>query len=70
MTSNQRQVIELAKFSYFLFVKAFEKQMITIEDQRKKQIKALECHGKQLVDKNDFNINKDGVSLQKQKKSI
>ena len=44
--------------------------MITIEDQRKKQIKALECHGKQLVDKNDFNINKDGVSLEKQKKSI
>ena len=33
-------------------MKALEKQTITIEDQGKKQIKAIEDHGKQLVDYN------------------
>ena len=44
-----------------------------IEDQGEKQIKAIEEHGKQLVEsneliKNDFTINRDGISLRKQKK--
>ena len=44
-----------------------------IEGQRKKQIKAIEEHGKQLVKSNaiisgnDFNIDRDNVSLEKQK---
>ena len=32
LSSNQRQLIEQAKFIYFLLGKAFEKQIKTIED--------------------------------------
>ena len=38
---------EQATFTYSPLAKAFEKQTKTIEDQGKKQIKALEKHGKQ-----------------------
>ena len=41
LPSNQQQIIEQAKFTYFPFGKAFEKQIKTIEDQEKKQIDAL-----------------------------
>ena len=41
LPSNQQQIIEQAKFTYFPFGKAFEKQIKTIEDQEKKQIHAL-----------------------------
>ena len=34
-------MIEQAKFAYFPLVKAFEKQIKTITDQREKQIEAL-----------------------------
>ena len=40
--SNQQQIIEQAKFTYSPLGKAFEKQIKTIEDQGKKQVKALE----------------------------
>ena len=60
LPSNQRKIIEQAKFTYSLLGKAFEKQIKTIEDQREKQIKALE----KFV-KNDFNIDKDGIPLPK-----
>ena len=39
---NQPQIIEQAKFNYSPLGKAFEKQTKTIEDQRKKQVDALE----------------------------
>ena len=39
--SNQKQIIEPAKFTYSPLEKAFEKQTKTIEDQRDKQIEAL-----------------------------
>ena len=42
LPSNQKQIIEQAKFTYSPLGKAFEKQIKTIEDQRKKQVKALE----------------------------
>ena len=42
LPSNQRQIIGQAKFEYFAMGKAFEKQKKTIEDQRGKQIKAIE----------------------------
>ena len=42
LSSNQQQIIEQAKFTYSPLGKAFEKQTKTIEDQRKKQIDALE----------------------------
>ena len=38
LPSNQRQIIEQAKFIYSPLGKAFEKQINTIEDQVKKQI--------------------------------
>ena len=52
LLSNQRQIIEQAKFSYSPLGKAFEKQTKTIEDQGKKQVKAIQ-------DKQIVNINKD-----------
>ena len=41
LPSNQKQMIEQAKFTYSPLGKAFEKQIKTIEDQREKQVKAL-----------------------------
>ena len=41
LPSNQQQIIEQAKFTYFPLRKAFEKQIKTIEDQSKKQVDAL-----------------------------
>ena len=42
LPSNQQQIIEQAKFTYFPLVKRFEKQIKTIEDQGEKQIKAIQ----------------------------
>ena len=42
LPSNQKQIIEQAKFTYSPLEKAFEKQAKTIEDQGKKQVDALE----------------------------
>ena len=42
LPSNQEQIIEQAKFTYSPLVKAFEKQIKTIEDQGKKHVNALE----------------------------
>ena len=52
MPSNLRKIIEQAKFTYSPLGKAFEKQVKIIEDQVQKQIKALEEHGKQLIESN------------------
>ena len=49
LPSDQRRVIEQAKFTYSSLGKIFEKQMKTVGYQGEKQIKALEEHGKQLV---------------------
>ena len=54
LPSDQKRVIEQAKFTYSLLRKAFKEQTKTIEDQGKKQIKALEDHGKQLIESNEF----------------
>ena len=53
LPSNQQQIIQQAKFNYSPLGKAFEKQIKTIKDQGKKQVKAIQDN-KQLV-----NINKD-----------
>ena len=52
LPSNQQQIIQQAKFNYSPLGKAFEKQTKTIEDQGKKQVKAIQH--KQIV-----NITKD-----------
>ena len=64
---------EQAKFTYSPLGKALEKQTKMIEDQGKKQIKAVEVHLKQLVEsskviKKNFNINRDSTPLEEQKK--
>ena len=47
LPSNQQQIIQQTKFTYSPLGKAFEKQIKTIEDQGKKQVKAIQ--DKQLV---------------------
>ena len=42
LPSDQSRIIEQAKFTYSPLVKAFEKQIKTIEEQGKKQVEALE----------------------------
>ena len=41
MLSNQRKIIEQAKFRFSPLGKAFKKQRKTIEEQRKKQINSV-----------------------------
>ena len=72
LLSNQRQIIEQTKFAYSPLSKTFEKQIKPIEDEGEKQTNPFEYHGKQLVEsneliKNDFNIDKDDVPVEKQK---
>ena len=45
LQSNQKQIIEQAKFTYSPPGKAFEKQITTMEDQGEKQIKAIQNQG-------------------------
>ena len=45
LPSNQQQIIEQAKFIYSPLGKALEKQTKTIENQREKQIKAIQDQG-------------------------
>ena len=66
---HQRRVIDQPKFAY----SPLEKQTKTTEDQAEKQIKALEEHGKQLVEfnefvKNDFNNNEGSIPFPEQRK--
>ena len=49
LLSNQKQIIEQAMFTYSPLGKAFEKQIKAIKNQGKKQTKAPEMHGKQLI---------------------
>ena len=58
MPSKRRKLIKQAKFAYSPLEKSFEKQTKTNEDQSKKQIKAIESHGKQLVEPDEL-IKKD-----------
>ena len=53
LPSNQKQMLEQAKFTYSLLRKAFEKQIKTIEDQEEKKIEAL----KSLKDNNEKQID-------------
>ena len=45
LPSDQKQMIELAKFTYSPLGEAFEKQIKTTEDQGEKQIKAIQNQG-------------------------
>ena len=63
LPSNQQQIIEQAKFTYSPLGKAFEKQTKTIEDQGKKQVKAIQDN-KQLV---NIDNDKDKLLLSKER---
>ena len=52
LPSNQQQIIQQAKFNYSPLGKALEKQIKTIEDQGKKQVKAIQDN-KQILHKDD-----------------
>ena len=54
LPSNQKQIIEQVKLTYSPLGKGFEKQTKTIEDQGKKQRKAINDNKKQLA-----NIDED-----------
>ena len=57
LPSNKQQIIEQAKFTYSPLVKAFEKQIKTIEDQREKQIKAIQSNKQQSIGYNDYKVD-------------
>ena len=67
LPSNQKQIIEQAKFAYPPLGKAFEKQTKAIEDQREKQVKAIEDNKKQLANTN-VHFYENELLLLKEKK--
>ena len=52
MPCNQWKIIEQPQFTNYSLGKAFEKQTKMVEYQGKKQIEAIEKHGKQLIKSN------------------
>ena len=65
LPSDQQQIIEQAKFTYSPLVKAFEKQIKTIEDQGEKQIKAIK--DQKQIKKYDYDVeNTPFISKQKE----
>ena len=67
LPSNQKQVLEKAKFTYFVLGKAFEKQIKTTEDQGERQIKAIQNQGEIKTVKKCAYSDKDGLLISKQK---
>ena len=67
LPSNQQQIIQQAKFTYSPLGKAFEKQIKTIEDQGKKQVKAIQDN-KHLVNINSDDDYKDKLLLSRKRK--
>ena len=66
LPSNQQQIIQQAKFTYSPLGKAFEKQIKTVENQGKKQVKAIQDN-KQLVNINKDDDYKDKLLLSKER---
>ena len=67
LPSNQQQIIQQAKFTYSPLGKAFEKQTKIIEDQGKKQVKAIQDN-KQPVNINNDDDYKDKLLLSRERK--
>ena len=68
LPSNQQQIIQQAKFTYSPLGKAFEKQIKTIEDQGKKQVKAIQDKQIVNINKNDYKDDyKDKLLLSKER---
>ena len=65
MPSNQKQIIEQAKFIYYPLGKTFEKQTKTTEDQGRKQIEAIQNLGQvKTIKKYTYN-DKDSPLISK-----
>ena len=58
LSSNQKQMIEQAKFTYTPLGKAFKKQIKPIGDQGEKQIKAVQNQGQVKTIKNTLMMMK------------
>ena len=65
LPSNQQQIIQQAKFNYSPLGKAIEKQIKIIEDQGKKQVKAIQDN-KQIANINDDDY-KNRLSLSRER---
>ena len=62
--SNQQQIIEQAKFTYSPLGKALQKQTKSIEDQGKKQIKAIQDKRSiKSIEKFNYDINDSPLAL-------
>ena len=75
LPSNQKQIIEQAKFTYSPLRKGFEKATKMIEDKGKTQISTIKESGKQIIEsnevaKNDFNIDRSGASHDNKQKYL
>ena len=66
LPSNQQQIIQQTKFAYSPLGKAFEKQTKIIEDQAKKQVKAIQDN-KHLVNIYKDDDYKDKLLLSKER---
>ena len=69
LPSNQKQIIEQAKFTYSPLGKAFEKQIKTIEDQGEKQIKAIQ-NQRQIKTVKKYAYNDNDIPLISKQKEI
>ena len=69
LPSNQKQMIEQTKFTYFPLRKSFVKQIKTIEDQGEKQVKAIENQG-QIKSIKRYTYDDEGSSLISKQKEI
>ena len=67
LPSNQKQIIEQAKFTYSTLGKTFEKQIKTIKDQGEKQIKAIQDNKEQLVNITNDDDYKNKLLLLREK---
>ena len=70
LLSNQKQIIEKANFTYSPVVKTLEKHTGTIDDQREKQIKAIQNQGQFKTIKKYTCNSKDSPLISKQNKYL
>ena len=68
LSSNQKQMIEQAKFTYSPLGQAFKKKLVkTFEDQREKQIKAIQNQEQVKTIKTYAYDNEDSRLISKQR---
>ena len=67
LPSNQQQIIQQAKFAYSPLGKAFEKQIKTIENQGKNQVKSIQGKKQLILIEIIIKIN---YYIQKKEKSL